>query len=366
MSEIWQDFLDIIRKEMGSRVVETWFKAISLDQWDMNSRRVYLVAPNAFVRDWVQKNYMGAIRLHLGRLLNVQDPTVFIETTSKESQGAHEKQDAATSAISIVPACVAQGKKTAVVKKRNKQYINKVYSFDTFVVGPSNSLAYAAAHAVTENPGTLYNPLLMYGKSGLGKTHLLHSIGNQIKVRFDHNVLYQTADRFVTEFINAIRFNKVHSFKQRYQKIDVLLIDDMQFISKKEHTQEAFFHIFNSLYEAGKQLVFTSDTYPDDIEGIAVRLRSRLSSGLVTDIDQPGIETKIAILKKKALLNNENLDDDVAHFIAMQGSDNIRELEGLLIRVMAFGSLTKQPLSLDLAKRVFARAGTTQSTQYQR
>ena len=223
-------------------------------------------------------------------------------------------------------------------------------------MGPSNSLAYAASRAVTEQPGLRYNPLFIYGKSGLGKTHLMYAIGNEIKARYkDASVLYQTADRFVTEFISAIRFNKVHTFQERYHAIDVLLIDDMQFISNKEHTQEAFFHIFNALYESRKQIVFSSDAYPHDIKGIAERLRSRLTSGLVTDIREPSLETKIAILKKKSSMNEEQLADDVAHFIASQGFCNIRELEGALIRVTAFAALTKQQITIDLAQKVLLR-----------
>jgi chromosomal replication initiator protein len=234
--------------------------------------------------------------------------------------------------------------------------INQSYTFDNFVVGPSNSLAHAAAFAVTESPGILYNPLFMYGDSGLGKTHLLHAIGNKIKQSNPQvRVLYQTADRFVTEFINAIRFNKIHKFQAKYQKIDVLLIDDIQFISNKEQTQEAFFHIFNTLYDARKQIVFSSDVYPKDIKGLAERLRSRLACGLVTDVRAPRLETKIAILKRKAQLNTVVVNDEVLHFIASLVNSNIRELEGALIRVVAFASLTQNPISLELAQKVLMR-----------
>jgi chromosomal replication initiator protein len=250
-----------------------------------------------------------------------------------------------------------------VSQHKNRGYINTAYKFDSFIVGPSNSLARAAAQAVTEKPGTLYNPLFIYGDSGLGKTHLLHAIANQIKIYNPQAVvLYQTADRFVNEFINAIRFDKIHKFQEKYKDIDVLLVDDIQFISNKEQTQEAFFHIFNSLYDAHKQIVFSSDTFPQNMQGLAERLRSRLGCGLVTDIHTPTLETKIAILKKNAELSNEPLADDVAHFIAARVVSNIRELEGALVRIMAFSSLTKQPVSLELARKIMMRVPDTKST----
>lgn len=358
MQTVWDEFLNIIREEAGSRVVETWFKVINFDRWDAIEKIVYLEAPNSFVRNWVKKHYISMMRHHLGRLLHVDSPRIEFKSSVETAPIQNNENQAASESISIVPASMVRTGNSIVKLERKKVgNINKNYRFDNFIIGPSNSLAYAAAHAVTEKPGHRYNPLFIYGKSGLGKTHLMHAIGNEIKSRYSEaNILYQTADRFVTEFISAIRFNKIHKFQAKYHAVDVLLIDDMQFISNKEHTQEAFFHIFNALYEAHKQIIFSSDVYPHDIKGIAERLRSRLSSGLVTDIREPSLETKIAILKKKASLSQEDLDDEVAHFIAEQGFCNIRELEGALIRVMAFASLTKQPISLDIAQRVLYRA----------
>jgi len=354
---IWDQFLNIIREEAGSRVVETWFKAVSLYQWDSLQHTVFLQAPNAFVKDWIVGNYLDLIQLHLGRLLNVKTlRVVFIDACQEKSQAG---SSTSSKDVDLVPA-VLDKPKNALLKRlqsKNRGSFNIGYKFDTFVVGPSNSLASAAAQAITEKPGHLYNPLFIYGGSGLGKTHLLHAIGNGIRARnAKASILYQTADRFVSEFINAIRFNKVHKFQSKYNNIDVLLIDDIQFISNKEQTQEAFFHIFNSLYDLQKQIVFSSDTFPQNIEGIAERLRSRLAWGLVTDIHAPSLETKVAILKRKADLHSENLADDVAHFIAMQVDSNIRELEGALVRVLAFASITKQPVSIDLSKRVLMRS----------
>jgi len=355
---IWEDFLKIIKEEAGSRVVDTWFKAVSLYQWDSFNKVVYLLAPNTFVKDWISSNYVELIRLHLGRLLNVENLKVVLMEGSKQKK-KHGEAVVDEKIICLVPAKLDRSK-NPIVKKTYSKYrcrINSNYKFENFVVGPSNSLAKAAAQAITEKPGVLYNPLFIYGVSGLGKTHLLHAIGNSIKEKNKElSVLYQTADRFVNEFINAIRFDKIHKFQAKYQSVDVLLVDDIQFISNKEQTQEAFFHIFNALYDSHKQIVFSSDTFPQDIKGLAERLRSRLSCGLVTDIHSPALETKVAILKKKAHSNNEELPDELAYFIASSVESNIRELEGALIRVTAFASLTNQPLSLELAKKVLLRS----------
>ncbi len=356
MHAIWNEFLSILREEAGSRVVETWFKAITFERWNSQEKTVYLQAPNGFVRNWVQKHYLSMMQLHLGRLLHVEKPRIEFETQADSNSETPSKESASTS-LQVIPASIASDSHELICMPSKKiGNINNNYSFDTFVVGPSNSLAYAAAHAVTEQPGLRYNPLFIYGKSGLGKTHLMHAIGNTIRSRYKQAVvLYQTADRFVSEFITAIRFNRVHKFKSKYHSVDVLLVDDMQFISNKEHTQEAFFHIFNALYDSRKQIVFSSDTFPQDLKGIADRLRSRLASGLVTDIHEPSLETKIAILKKKAASSQEALSDEIAHFIATQVESNIRELEGALIRVIAFAALTKQEVTLEIAQKVLLR-----------
>jgi chromosomal replication initiator protein len=364
MHTIWNEFLTIIREEAGSRVVETWFKAIVFERWDAIEGVVYLVAPNSFVRNWIQKHYLSMMQTHLGRLLHAEKPRIeFVSQQNEKIPKAVPQSN--SSNVQVIPASVVPLEKNRssaqLIKIDSKKIgnLNSNYTFDSFIVGPSNSLAYAAAHAITEQPGTRYNPLFIYGKSGLGKTHLMHAIGNAIKYRYKRaSVLYQTADRFVSEFITAIRFNKVHKFQSKYHSIDVLLVDDMQFIANKEHTQEAFFHIFNALYESHKQIVFSSDTFPQDLKGIADRLRSRLACGLVTDIHEPSLETKIAILKKKASLSGELLEDDIAQFIADHSVGNIRELEGALIRVIAFAALTKQSVCIELAQKVLIRTPT--------
>lgn len=355
LSDIWQDFLKIVKEEVGSRVVETWLKAVSLEQWDLDCKTIYVKAPNLFVKEWIASKYTALFQLHLSRLLNTSEVRVIFLCETEEK--AEKKQSLTT----IIPAqkSVEIDQSQYQVTKKNYHYqygkLNPSYRFDTFVVGPNNSLSYAAAYAVTEASGTLYNPLYIYGGSGLGKTHLLHAIGNALQEREEKLVvLYQTADRFVNEFINAIRFNKYHQFQQKYRDLDVLLIDDIQFLSGKEQTQEAFFHIFNAFYDAHKQIVFSSDIFPRQIEGLAERLRSRLEWGLVTDIHKPPLETKIAILKKKAAIHGEILNDEIAEYVAHKADSNVRELEGSLIRILAFASLTKQPLSLELAQKVLA------------
>lgn len=369
MHFIWEDFLKIAREELSSRVVETWFKAVSITKWDSIEKTLYLQTPNAFVCNWLEKNYRVFFQTHLGRLLNVADLKVlFLTTLSKKNDVSPEQtndllvQEQRGKAPQLKTYRAAHmipygSRKNTMDSKLSERYgyINKKYVFETFVVGPSNSLAYAAACAIAQKPGELYNPLFIYGGSGLGKTHLLHAIGNVIQANNAKAlVLYQTADRFVNEFINAIRFDKIDRFQKKYQMVDVLLIDDIQFISNKDTTQEAFFHIFNSLYDAKKQIVFSSDTFPQNMNGIAERLRSRLASGMIADIHQPCIEVKMAILKRKAEVNGESLNDEVAHFLAANVTSNIRELEGALIRVIAFAQLTREPIDLALVKKVFS------------
>lgn len=364
VNNIWQEFLKIAQQEVGSQMVETWLKAVSLQRWDAREKMVYLGAPNTFVRDWLKGNYMTLFEQHLRRLLNVDTvKIVFIDEHPAPGNGDFSPAVPVGTSVAYTPAQRISSS-TAVSRRieKNGSHINGSYRFDTFVMGPSNQLAYTAARAVTEKPGSVYNPLFMYGGSGLGKTHLLHAIGNEIKLRDTRaTVLYQPADRFVNEFINAIRFDKIPQFQAKYKDIDVLLIDDVQFIANKDQTQEAFFHIFNTLYESHRQIVFSSDTYPQNLNGVAERLRSRLEWGLVTDIQVPALETKMAILQKKAEMNNIILGDDVAHFLASRVVANIRALEGSLVQVIAVASLTKQSITLELAKRVLVRTPQEQA-----
>lgn len=361
LNNIWENFLKIVKEEAGSRVVDTWFRAVFLHEWDSINKIVYLRVPNTFVKDWMSSNYTELINVHLSRLLNVEKLKVVLINGGEKTGlvSSNNKTVERDTSATLVPAKVDYTK-TSLEKHANHKkscYINSSFHFENFVVGPNNSLAKAAAQAITDKPGVLYNPLFIYGGSGLGKTHLLHAVGNSIKKKNKNlSVLYQTADRFVNEFVSAIRFDKIDRFQVKYQNTDVLLIDDIQFISNKEQTQEAFFHIFNALYDSHKQIVFSSDTFPSNMTGLAERLKSRLACGLVTDIHTPSLETKVAILQKKAKLNNQDLSDEIAYFIASCVDSNIRELEGALIRVTAFSSLTNQPLSIELAKKVLSRS----------
>jgi chromosomal replication initiator protein len=370
LDQIWNQFLHIIAQEVGSRIVDTWFKAITLERWDAVQKIVYVKVPNAFVKNWVHTHYYDLMQVNLARLLHTEKPKIIIVDDS--SVQVHAPEDVGAKPLfqaahvlqknnNVPIGASAPSSAAHSLQVRNKTHafhetLSSVYSFETFVVGPNNSLAFAAAHAVAKKPGSLYNPLFIYGGSGLGKTHLLRAIGYEIQQENkDAVVLYNSAHRFVNEFIYAIRFDKVLAFQKKYQSVDVLLVDDIQFISNKEQTQEAFFHIFNALYDAQKQVIFSSDTVPYHMQGIAERLRTRLSGGLITDIHMPALETKIAILKKKAELNGHELPDDVAHFIASCAVSNIRELEGMFIRVVACACLSNQKISLELAKKVIVQ-----------
>ena len=370
LADVWSEFIKVVQDEVGSCIVETWFKAVTIERWDSVECVVELSVPNAFVGGWVKTHYTGLLQLHLGRLLSAEiKKIVFVEVSRKSEPSGEtvigEISEPKTSRSAEVVPARAMSRGCSVPAERDGSYdshISSRYQFESFIVGPSNSLAYAAAMAVTEKPGKIYNPLFIYGRSGLGKTHLLHAIGNKIReVHKGTNVLYQTANRFVNEFISAIRFDRIDRFQTKYRDVDVLLVDDVQFMSNKEQTQEAFFHVFNSLHESCKQVVFSGDVFPRDLDGMAERLRSRMEWGLVADVQVPSHETKIAILRNKAERSGETVSDDVFDFIASHVISNVRELEGALVRVVAFANLTKQPVSIDIAKRVISRADVKSS-----
>ncbi len=384
MQLIWEDFLKIIKEEAGSQVVETWFKAVSLDTWDPATNTITLKVPNQFVSRWIQDHYTDLLKTHLARLLHAPIFKLsFIPNTPSTTSSPrniipasvdHEIEQElhihvastpdSASPMQDYPTPVNIGQSLpAIDPKRAKEKtgacINRNYRFENFVVGPNNSLAHTASWAICENVGKIYNPLFIYGGTGLGKTHLLHAIGNEITSRSPELCIrYETTDNFINEFINSIRFNRSAMFRMKYQKIDVMLFDDIQFLSNKEQTQEIFFHIFNILYEQQKQIILSSDTFPKEIHGLQSRLKSRMEWGLVADIQTPDTETKIAILKKKAEMHALLLPDEVADFIASRVISNIRELEGALVRVSAFAALTNQKITLEMAKRVLLNLNT--------
>jgi len=374
---VWEEFLKIIKEEAGSQVVETWFKAVCFEHWDSNQCIATLRMPNQFVQNWVKEHYHELLKRHLSRLLQAQQITLqFICSAASKQQvlpaaplssykASHEENDGLlhgkrrrtandSSPQSNLPIKRPQAQPSIINYSHQRgASINENYVFDSFVVGSSNSLAHAAAYAVSQNLGSVYNPLYIYGATGLGKTHLLHALANEVlRQNPSAAIRYETADQFMHDFINSIRFDKSHFFRDRYKKIDLLLIDDVQFFSNKEQTQEMFFHVFNTLYEHKKQIVLSSDTFPKEIVGLQERLKSRMGWGLVVDIQVPDLETKTAILKRKAEAHNMILSEEVAMYIASRVISNIRELEGSLVRVGAFASLTNQPITLDLAKRV--------------
>ena len=370
MQQIWEDFLKIIKEEAGSQVVETWFKAVCLEKWNKENCAVTLRVPNQFVSRWLQQHYTTLIKTHLARLLHTQSIEIFfacndqnmppprkilpaslIHKDEKELIGEYKEETTRSTALVPKKQHFAVSKTKSGRKKLNN--LNDSYSFSSFVVGPCNSLAHAAVYAISQNLGKVYNPLFIYGGTGLGKTHLLHALGNEVKKQRPTSIVkYETSDRFTNEFINSIRLDKTPLFREKYQRVDLLMLDDIQFLSNKQQTQESFFHIFNTLYEQGKQIILSSDTFPKEIAGLQNRLKSRLEWGLVADIQMPDLETKIAILKKKAEQHAIKIDDEVADFIASRITSNIRALEGALIRVCAFSTLTNQKINLEMVKRV--------------
>ena len=360
IEQVWSDFLNIVRVELGSRIVETWFKAVTFSRYDMAKQVAYISAPNSFVKEWIQRHYKDVFEIHFSRLLNIDSVTiVFVEHSEEGVLVTRKPKESFTPAVRDTGVVKSYAQRSATSTKNDLvagfqvTQLNPFYTFDSFVVGESNSFAYSSARAVVEKLGCLYNPLLFYGECGLGKTHLLHAIGNAVSAANPKAVvLYQTTDRFVTEFINAIRFNHVAKFQDKYKKVDLLLVDDIQFMKNKEQTQEVFFHIFNHLYDNNKQIVFSSDVLPRELGGLEKRLQSRLEWGLVADIHMPMLETRVAIIKKKASLQNEILPDEVACYIAKYVLSSIRELEGALIRVLAFAALTQQAITIELVKKV--------------
>ncbi len=240
-----------------------------------------------------------------------------------------------------------------LIQEKEKSNLNNKYQFENFIVGPSNQLAYAASAAVGQNPAKAYNPLFIYGGVGLGKTHLLHAIGNQIKQNNKKaKILYISSEEFTNELISSIQYKKMNQFRSKYRNLDCLLIDDIQFISSKERTGEEFFHTFNALYENQKQIILTSDKAPNDIKDIENRLKSRFNWGLIVDIQPPELETRIAIINKKAELFNLTLDAEISNFIALSINSNVREIEGALIKISAYASIMKQKITLTLVKNI--------------
>jgi len=340
MEDLWSKVIDSLKERIGQQNFDIWIKPIHF--LSMEGENVELEVPNRFFKEWIHEHYSPHIRDALSFL--TQKPCHL------QFRIRNEKMDEKDF---ISPSLQNQNTKAP---HTFQPIFNPKYTFDHFVVGASNQFANAACLAVANLPAKNYNPLFIYGGVGLGKTHLLHAIGNHILQNHIlpevKKICYLSSEEFTNELINSLRYEKMDEFRNKFRRRDILLIDDIQFISGKERTQAEFFHTFNSLYEARKQIVVTSDKFPKDIPNFEERLRSRFEWGLIADIQPPDIETKVAILKKKAEIEKISLPNDVAFFLASQIDSNIRVLEGSLIRIGAFASLTKTPVDIQLAKEV--------------
>ncbi|MGA2526987.1 MAG: chromosomal replication initiator protein DnaA [Smithellaceae bacterium] len=342
MEAVWDKTAKIIQEKLSKQNFDTWIKPIKIAA--MEDKCVQLVVPNKFFKDWLLDNYFSTIKQSLQNVVGIEVDIEFILSKSKE------KSPDSMSMSPIQPKSVSS---SAASKGKNYSFLNNHYTFDRFVVGPCNQFAHAASIAVAKQPAKNYNPLFIYGGSGLGKTHLLNATGLLTTTAHPElNVMYVSAEEFMNEMINSIRYDRMPKFREKYRNISCLLIDDIHFLAGKERTQEEFFHTFNTLHDSGKQIVVTSDKFPKDIPNLEGRLRSRFEWGLIADIQPPEIETKIAIIEKKMQESQITLPSTVAHYIASHVESNIRELEGFLVRISAYSSLTGREIDLDLVKEV--------------
>jgi len=347
-----QPIFSCLQRRVGSQTFDTWFKPLKITS-SRNERVVRIAAPSAVVKEWILTHYSDALRDSLAESHLGQYKVEWVLSPRQSGDGPQLALSSSTDGLSIERRLPNPDEDIAPFVESSNSSLNEKYTFSSFVVAGCNRFAHAAAKAVAESPGRTYNPLYLYGGVGLGKTHLIQAAGHAIKAEGPHlQIAYLSLERFMNELINAIRYgyDKTRVFRERYRSIDVLLIDDIQFIAGKERTQEEFFHTFNALYDGQKQIVLTSDCPPREIPEIEERLHSRFEWGLIADIEPPDIETKVAILRRKAELQNIKLPDDVALYLAGHSKHNIRELEGSLIRVMAMASLRGVPLSKSLAQ----------------
>jgi chromosomal replication initiator protein len=329
--DLWDRLVTVLEQRLPPPVMESWIRPLRLVSYHAN--RLELAVPTKFFRRYLEDHYLADLQAAAASCLGPRTHLV----------------------LTLDRALAAPPPPPPTATPATPPELDARYTFETFVVGSSNQFAQAACVAVAEVPSAAYNPLFIYGGVGLGKTHLLHAIGHHIAAAQPAlRIQYLSTEKFTNELITAIRFDKTQEFRQRYRTIDLLLIDDIQFLSGKERTQEEFFHTFNDLYESHRQIVLSSDRSPKDIPEIEERLRSRFEWGLIADIQPPDFETRVAILKKKAELDRVPLPDDVAYFIATRVKSNIRELEGSLIRIRAFCNLSGRELTLDLAHEVLA------------
>ncbi|GGB71866.1 chromosomal replication initiator protein DnaA [Deinococcus soli (ex Cha et al. 2016)] len=353
--EIWSDVLGYVRKNITEVEYHTWFAPVK--NLGVQDGSLVLGVRNSFAQEWFRKNYLKLLEDAL-RSLGAQDPQVSFQVLPAAQDALLLPSDPPP------PPSVPAPRAPAPIFTENRKVLNPKYTFENFVVGPNNNLAHAAALAVAESPGKAYNPLFIYGDVGLGKTHLMHAVGHYMLERFPgKRVEYVSTESFTNDLINAIRDDKMTQFRNRYRSVDLLLVDDIQFLAGKERTQEEFFHTFNALYENHKQIILSSDRPPKDIQTLEGRLRSRFEWGLITDIQSPEYETRVAILKMNAEHNRIDIPQEVLELIARQVTSNIRELEGALMRVVAFSSLNNVPFSRAVAAKALSNVFAPQEVK---
>ncbi len=360
----WPEILDLVRQKVAQQTFNTWFLPLipATEAHQASADTLTITCPNRFFLDWFSEHHLGILKeagtAHFGRPVDFSLAVSENSATSGADflgefpfEAAAGPEGAVEDAVSEAPQV-----RTAPAARVSQSFnLNPDYTFDNFVVGSGTDLAFAAATAIARNPGDRFNPLFIHGGVGLGKTHLMHAIGNAIAANWPQKkICYITAETFMNELIGSIRDNRTPEFKLKYRGMDVLLVDDVAFLAGKESTQEEFFHTFNALYDLKKQIVLTSDRSPKEITTLEERLRSRFEWGLITDIQAPNLETRMAILRRKVEVNQIYIPDDVITFIAENITDNIRRLEGALIRLLAFASLTGRDISLEMASEVLS------------
>lgn len=343
----WEEITQILSERIPQQSFETWFKPAKLSL--ETDEEIQIFVPNKFSKEWIEKHYLQMIHdvlasIDTKKALSFSVNKDLLEGSGEEQSEILEKEKKPMQKLPIVHVSTYP---------KSHSFLNPKFTFENFVVGSSNQFAHAAARAVAEVLYTAYNPLFIYGGVGLGKTHLMHAIAHHIvSEKADIRICFVSTENFMNEMISCIRFDRMPQFRNKYRNMDVLMVDDIQFLSDKERTQEEFFHTFNALYDSRKQLVFSSDRYPKEISNLEERLRSRFEWGLLADIHPPDLETKVAILRKKAEMERINLPDDVSLFLAEKIRSNVRELEGSLIKLGAFASLSGREITVDTAKEL--------------
>lgn len=349
---VWQNCLESLQSELPAQQFSMWIRPL---QADSSHDALTLYAPNRFVLDWVRDKYLNRINELIQDYCGDHAPRLRFEVGSSAKAVKAAPAPAPVSSRPAAPIAAAVTQPAEVVEPAPKTIVRSNvrtnYTFDNFVEGKSNQLARAAATQVADNPGTAYNPLFIYGGTGLGKTHLLHAVGNGILAKKpDAKVIYMHSERFVQDMVKALQNNAIEEFKRYYRSVDALLIDDIQFFAKKDRSQEEFFHTFNALLEGNQQIILTSDRYPKEIDGVEERLKSRFGWGLTIAIEPPELETRVAILMRKAQENNIRLPEEVAFFVAKRLRSNVRELEGALNRITANANFTGRPITIDFVR----------------